>query len=193
MYARLHIWKQIEVFSFHWYYKTYKLENEFASVYPLMLFAEFDANKTCRAGVGREWESKHWLNNIDTALKHLLQPFFQNKIYLSWKMIYIFSSERKDCFSKWNTIYSHIPLQCASCCWGASWPWAWGCRPSPRTRMFRPGSRSCPRLRRGLRWSPQRGALESNKYLDTAARCYSDTNGHEWRLIYLQSNVIYTT
>ena len=65
MYARLHIWKQIEVFSFHWYYKTYKLENEFASVYPLMLFAEFDATKTCRVGVGWEWESKHWLNNIE--------------------------------------------------------------------------------------------------------------------------------
>ena len=109
MYARLHIWKQIEVFSFHWYYKTYKLENEFASVYPLMLFAEFDANKTCRAGVGWEWESKHWLNNIDTALKHLLQPFFQfnTKYICHGKWFTYFQVKEKIAFRN-GTLSTHI-------------------------------------------------------------------------------------
>lgn len=55
--------------------------------------------------------------------------------------------------------YSHIPLQCACCCWWARWPQAWGCRPSPRTQRCRPGPRSSRRPRRGSRWSPRRGAL----------------------------------
>ena len=184
MYARLHIWKQIEVFSFHWYYKTYKLENEFASVYPLMLFAEFDANKTCRVPrvrVGiKILTQQYWSICYIHFFCYNLQPSKQSLFVVEDEL---FSSEGKLVYEM--EYYSHIPLQYASCCWGARWPWVWGCRPSPRTRMSRPGSRSCRRPRRGSRWPPQREALGSNKYLDIAARCYSDTNGREWRLIYL--------